>query len=159
MTQIEVEADAYHTSPEPILLAAELKGALALCLRDERRAVGGLLHLRCGSSGARACDVTDNTLSAVLLVLARFKRAILGNATRREDVHARIIAHTFPAKQAEPDATIVDLIRADLADARLDCAVQMLHGTLAVRVRFEPFGGQLWIADSNGTCGFAACAL
>jgi hypothetical protein len=144
--EIEVGVDTYHVSPEPALLTAELRGSLALCLHDERRAVGGLLHLRFTIAGGRPSDVTDNTLSAVLLVLDRFKGAVLGGQPRRDDVHARIIAHAPPSVAAgEPSATLVDLVRADLADGRVSCGTQVICRLEAVRVRFEPFAGRVWI--------------
>jgi hypothetical protein len=51
-----VAPDTYHVSPEPMLLVAELHGALALCLHDEGRAVGGLLHLRFKGGTGRPSD-------------------------------------------------------------------------------------------------------
>ncbi len=69
-----------------------------------------------GGTG-RPSDVTDNTLSSVLVVLDKFKRAVLGNATKRDEVQARILAHALPPTDAgEPSASLVDLIQADLAD-------------------------------------------
>ncbi len=98
-----------------MLLIADLHGALALCLHDEGRGVGGLLHLRFMGGTGRPSDVTDNTLSSVLVVLDRFKRAVLGNAARGDDVQARILAHALPPTDAgEPSASLVDLIQADL---------------------------------------------
>jgi len=38
LTEVVVSADTYHVSPEPMLLIADLDGALALCLHDEGRA-------------------------------------------------------------------------------------------------------------------------
>jgi len=81
LTEVMVAPDTYHVSPEPMLMIADLHGALALCLHDEGRGVGGLLHLRFMGGTGRPSDVTDNTLSSVLVVLDRFKRAVLGNAT------------------------------------------------------------------------------
>src|SRR5260370_38891820 len=46
LTEVMVAPDTYHVSPEPMLMIADLHGALALCLHDEGRGVGGLLHLR-----------------------------------------------------------------------------------------------------------------
>ena len=46
LTEVSVAPDSYHVSPEPMLLIADLHGALALCLHDEGRGVGGLLHLK-----------------------------------------------------------------------------------------------------------------
>ena len=74
LTEIVVAPDTYQVSPEPVLLTAEIYGALALCLHDEGRGVGGLLHLRFIGGTGIPSDVTDNTLSSVLVVLDRFKR-------------------------------------------------------------------------------------
>ena len=55
LTEVLVAPDSYQVSPEPVLLIAELQGALALCLHDEARGVGGLLHLRfVGGQGSPA---------------------------------------------------------------------------------------------------------
>src|SRR5258708_782993 len=111
-------------------MIAELRGALALCLHDEGRGVGGLLHLPFMGDTGRPSDVTDNTLTSVLVVLDRFKRAVIGNAMRRDDIHARILAHALPPTDAgEPSATLVDLIRADLADGKIACGTQMMRRT------------------------------
>ncbi len=147
LSEFEVVADTYHVSPEPLLLTAVLCGALALCIHDERRSVGGLLHLRFGGVDGRPSEVTDNSLNQVLVVLDRFKRAVLGNAPRPDEVHARIIAHAFPPLDVtEPSASLVDLIRADLAGSRLTCGAQMVRRTESVRLCFEPFGGRIWLS-------------
>jgi chemotaxis receptor (MCP) glutamine deamidase CheD len=150
LAEVIVAPDTYHVSSEPLLLVAQLTGALALCLHDEGRGIGGLLHLRFMGGTGRPSDVTDNTLSSVLVVLDRFKRAVLGTAPRRDDIHARIMAHALPPTDAqEPSASLVDLIKADLADVRINCAAQTLRRMDAVRVCFQPFEGRMWIAGPN----------
>ena len=125
LPEVVVAPDTYHVSPEPMLLIADLDGALALCLHDEARGVGGLLHLKFMGGTGRPSDVTDNTLSSVLVVLDRFKRAVLGNASKRDDIQARILAHALPpAGVDEPSASLVDLIQADLADGKISCGTQ-----------------------------------
>jgi chemotaxis receptor (MCP) glutamine deamidase CheD len=147
LTEILVAPDSYHVSPEPLLLIADLQGALALCLHDEGRGVGGLLHLRFMGGTGRPSDVTDNTLSSVLVVLDRFKRGVIGNAARCDDIQARILAHALPPTDArEPSATLVDLIRADLADGKISCGTQMVRRTEPVRVCFQPVAGRVWIS-------------
>jgi hypothetical protein len=141
-----VAQDTYHVSPEPMLMIADLHGALALCLHDEGRRVGGLLHLRFMGGTGRPSDVTDNTLSSVLVVLDRFKRAVLGNTTCGDDIHARILAHALPPTDAgEPSASLVDLIQADLADRKIACGTQTMRRTEALRVCFQPFEGRVWV--------------
>jgi hypothetical protein len=145
-----VAPDTYYVSSEPMLMIADLHGALALCLHDEGRGVGGLLHLRFMGGTGRPIDVTDNTLSSVLVVLDRFKRAVLGNAKHGDEIQARILAHALPPTDAgEPSASLVDLIQADLADGKIACGTQTLRRTDAVRVCFQPFEGRAWICGPN----------
>jgi hypothetical protein len=133
-----------------MLMIADLHGALALCLHDEGRAVGGLLHLKFKGGTGRPSDVTDNTLSGVLVVLDRFKRAVLGNTMRGDEIQARILAHALPPTDAdEPSASLVDLIRADLADAKIACGTQTTRRTDSLRVCFQPFEGRVWVCGPN----------
>src|SRR3984885_12023801 len=152
LTEVSVAPDTYHVSPEPLLLTAELNGALALCLHDEGRRVGGLLHLLFKGGTGRPSDVTDNTLSSVLVVLDRFKRAVVGNSTRNDSIQARILAHALPPTDArEPSATLVDLLRADLADGKISCGTQMTRRLDPVRVCFQPFEGRVWISRETSS--------
>ena len=146
LPEVVVAPDTYHVSPEPMLLIADLDGALALCLHDEGRGVGGLLHLKFMGGTGRPSDVTDNTLSSVLVVLDRFKRGVLGNSSKRDDIQARILAHALPpAGIDEPSASLVDLIQADLADGKISCGTQTVRRTEPLRVCFQPFEGRVWI--------------
>jgi chemotaxis receptor (MCP) glutamine deamidase CheD len=152
LTEVVVAPDTYQVSPEPVLMIADLHGALALCLHDESRGVGGLLHLRFVESTGLPSDVTDNTLSSVLVVLDRFKRAVIGNSTRSDNIQARILAHALPPTDAhEPSATLVDLLRADLADGKIRCGTQITRRADSVRVCFQPFEGRVWISRENGS--------
>ena len=146
LPQIIVRPDTFEVSPEPVILVANLKGAMGLCLHDEGRGVGGLLHLRYTSDDGRPADVTDNTLSSVLLVLDKFKKAVLGNSFRSDEVQARVLAHSMPPQvESEPTATIVDLVQADFADSKIHCGSQIIRRADGIRVCFEPFQGRLWI--------------
>ena len=146
LPEITVLPDTYEVSPEPVILVATLQGALAMCLHDEGRGVGGLLHLRYTSGNGRPTDVTDNTLSSVLVVLDRFKKAVLGNNFRSDEVQARVLAHSLPlVDESEPTATIVDLVQADFADSKIHCGSQLVRRTEGLRVCFEPFHGRMWV--------------
>ncbi len=150
LTQVIVDADTYQVSPEPLLLVADLCGALALCLHDEARCVGGLLHLRFKGNTGRPSDVTDNTLSSVLVVLDKFKRAVLGNSFNRDEVQARILAHALPPTDTdEPSASLVDLIKADLTEGKTTCGTQVVRRLESVRVYFQPFAGRVWIGGAS----------
>jgi chemotaxis receptor (MCP) glutamine deamidase CheD len=150
LTEFLVAPDTYHVSAEAMLMVADLHGAMALCLHDEARGVGGLLHLKFMGGTGRPCDVTDNTLSSVLMELDRFKRAVLGNSSKRDEIQARILAHALPpAEISEPSASLVDLIRADLADAKIACGTQTLRRIDSLRVCFQPQEGRVWICGPN----------
>jgi chemotaxis receptor (MCP) glutamine deamidase CheD len=145
-----IAPDTYQVSTESLLMIADLEGALALCLHDEGRGVGGLLHLRFMGNTGRPSDITDNTLSSVLVVLDRFKRAVMGNTRRMDDIQARILAHALPPQNSkEPSASLVDLIKADLADNRISCGTQMVRRAEPVRVCFQPFEGRVWLAGPS----------
>jgi chemotaxis receptor (MCP) glutamine deamidase CheD len=150
MTEVLVDPDTHEVSAEPVLLVAQLSGALALCLHDENRGVGGLLHLRFLDESGRPSDVTDATLSGILVILDRFKRAVLGSAAPHDGVHARILAHAPPPTDAaEPTASLVDLIQADLAEAKIACGSQITRRIEPVRVCFQPSEGRVWVARSD----------
>lgn len=150
LPEVSVAPDTYHVSPEPMLLVAELHGALALCLHDEGRGVGGLLHLKFIGGTGRPSDVTDNTLSSVLVVLDRFKRGVVGNTSKRDDIQARILAHALPPQDTdEPSASLVDLIQADLVDGKISCGTQMVRRVEPLRVCFQPFEGRVWISGPD----------
>jgi chemotaxis receptor (MCP) glutamine deamidase CheD len=147
LQEVTVAVDTYQVSAEPMLLVADLDGALALCLHDEGRGIGGLLHLRFIGGSGRPSDVSDNTLSCVLLVLDRFKREVLGSSARLDEVQARILAHALPPTGVgEPSASLVDLIQADLADGKIPCGTQTLRRLEPMRVYFQPFEGRMWIS-------------
>jgi len=150
LPEVLVEPDTFRVSAEPVLLVAELHGALALCLHDEARGIGGLLHLRFLDESGRPSDVTDNTLSGILVVLDRFKRAVLGNSKPSDDVQARIFAHAPPPRDAnEPTASLADLIQADLADAKIACGAQTSRRIEPVHVCFQPFEGRVWVRGDS----------
>jgi len=159
LVELVVAPDSYHVSPEPMLLVAELHGALGLCLHDEGRGVGGLLHLKFIGGTGRPSDVTDNTLSSVLAVLDRFKRGVLGSAnlSKRDDIQARILAHALPPTGVpEPTASLVDLIQADLADSKIYCGSQTIRRTEMLRVCFQPFEGRVWVCAPSSLGASAA---
>jgi hypothetical protein len=156
LLEVVVAPDSYQVSPEPMLMVADLHGALALCLHDESRGVGGLLHLKFKGDTGRPCDVTDNTLSSVLVVLDKFKRAVLGTSNKGDEIQARILAHALPPAEGEPSATLVDLIKADLADGRIFCGTQITRKIESIRVCFQPFEGRVWISGPNNLRAISA---
>lgn len=157
LPEIAVVPDTFEVSASPVILVAHLKGALGLCLHDEGRGVGGLLHLRYASGDDRPADVTDTILCSVLLVLDKFRKAVLGNHFRPDEVQARVIGQSPPpAMKSEPTATIVQLIQADFVDSRIQCGAQIIHREDGVRLCFEPFHGRLWVSGPGERHGMTA---
>jgi len=150
LEESSVAVGTFKVPGEPMRLTATLFGALALCLHDEKRGIGGLLHLPFFGGAGRPSDVSDNTLSGVLVVLDRFKRAVLGKPTRGDEVQGRILAHALPRQAGEPSASLVDLIKADLVDGRILCGTQIFRRVEPVTVCFEPFEGRVWVAHPSG---------
>jgi hypothetical protein len=69
---------------------------------------------------------------------------------RGDEVQARILAHALPPTDAgEPRASLVDLIQADLVDAKIPCGSQTMRRTEGLRVCFQPFEGRVWICGPN----------
>ncbi len=71
-------------------------------------------------------------------------------APERKTTKARILAHALPPTDAgEPSASLVDLIKADLAEGKIACGAQTMRRTEGVRVCFQPFEGRVWICGPN----------
>jgi chemotaxis receptor (MCP) glutamine deamidase CheD len=149
-----VAADTYRVSAHPVLLFAVLCDALALCVHDEARGVGGLLHLRFVGGGDRPSDATDVELSSVLVLLDRFKSELLGPGAPGDSVQARILAHaSLSADVDDESASLVDLLKADLVDAKIICGTQTLRRAEPVYVCFQPCEGRVRICAPNEVPG------
>ena len=145
-----VAADTYRVSASPLRLFAALNDSLALCLHDEARGVGGLLHLRFVGGGGRPSDATDIEFSSLLRTLDRFKTGVLGESPPSDAVQARILAHETPsAATDDADASLVDLLKADLIDAGIACGSQTLRRTEPVYVCFQPGEGRVRLCSAS----------
>ena len=124
--ELIVEPDAFRVARGPALLAAELRGALAVCLHDDTQGVGGLLHLRyVATYEDQPLDLTDNTLSSDLLLMDRFCKELRAAGARKHSWRVRVYSHLPDAPGMEvPAATVLDLIKAYFADSRLSGGVQ-----------------------------------
>ena len=145
-----VAAGTFRVSAEPLLLFAELADSLALCLHDEARGRGGLLHLRSVGGSGRPSDATDIEFSSLLGMLDRFKTEVLGRSQPSDAVQARIFAHLPPATDlGESDASLVDLLQADLIDAGIACGSQTLRRAESAFVCFEPSEGRVRLCAAS----------
>jgi chemotaxis receptor (MCP) glutamine deamidase CheD len=145
--EIVVQPDAFRVSNESLLLATELRGALAVCLYDDTQAVGGLLHLRyVATSDNKPLDLTDNTLSSGLLLMDRFCKELRSAGARKQSWRVSIFGHTpeLPG-MAGPAATVIDLAKAYFGDARLPVECKEFNRPLGLIVRMDARAGRIWV--------------
>lgn len=155
--EILVQSDAFRVSRDPVLLIAELRAALAVCVSDDTQAVGGLLNLRyVATHQNQPIDLTDNTLSSDLLLMDRFCKELRSLGARKQSWRVTICAHTpeLPNMQ-DPAATVIDLVKAYFADSRHAVECKEFHRPLGIVVRLDAREGRVWV---SGTPGAAASA-
>lgn len=154
--EVRVESDAFRVARESVLLVAELRAALAVCVHDDTQGAGGLLNLRyvATAESNQPIDLTDNTLSSTLLLMDRFCKELRLLGARKQSWRVNIFAHTpeRPNLQ-EPAATVIDLIKAYFADSRHPSVCEQFHRGIGIVVRLDPREGRRWV---NGLAGTAA---
>lgn len=129
-----------------------LHGALAVCVHDEVRALGGLMHLRLGvSSGVMhdCLEPTDNTLSSSLLLLETFCRQLRATGARPARWQVRVFCHS-EAAQGDATATVLDLVRAYFTPSPRPVECRLLTHPQGVQVRLRVATGQLWVQAAVG---------
>jgi chemotaxis receptor (MCP) glutamine deamidase CheD len=148
--EIVVQPDAFRVSNESLLLAAELRGALAVCLYDDTQAVGGLLHLRyVATSDNKPIDLTDNTLSSGLMLMDRFCKELRSAGARKQSWRVSIFGHTPETPgMAGPAATVIDLAKAYFGDARLPVECKEFNRPVGLIVRMDARAGRIWVNGS-----------
>lgn len=151
--EIVVQPDAFRVSKDAMLLACELRAALAVCVHDDTQATGGLLHLRyVAVANDQPLDLTDNTLSSDLLLMDRFCKELRASGARRQSWRVSIFGHTPGTPgMAAPAATVIDLVKAYFADARLPVECKEFSRPLGLVVRLDPHGGRIWVNGTPGT--------
>jgi chemotaxis receptor (MCP) glutamine deamidase CheD len=155
-----IEPDAFRVASEPVLLVADLRAALAVCLHDDTQGVGGLLHLRyVATDNDGSVDLTDNTLSSDLLLMDRFCKELRSAGARKQSWRVRIYAHLPESPNMEkPAATVLDLLRAYFADSRLPTECKEICKPIGVRVRLHAREGHVWV-NGEGCAESAARTL
>jgi chemotaxis receptor (MCP) glutamine deamidase CheD len=151
--EIVVQPDAFRVSNESLLLACELRGALAVCLYDDTQAVGGLLHLRyVATANNQPIDLTDNTLSSDLLLMDRFCKELRAAGARKQSWRVSIFGHTPDVPgMADPAATVIDLAKAYFSDARRPVECKEFNRSAGLIVRLDPRAGRIWVNGTPGT--------
>lgn len=152
-SEILVQSDTFRVSRESVLLVAELRAALAVCVCDETQGAGGLLNLKyVATSDHQPIDLTDNTLSSTLLLMDRFCKELRGLGARKQSWRVAIFAHTpeLPSIK-DPAATVIDLVKAYFADSRHPAECKEFHRSVGIIVRLDPREGRHWVSGTPGT--------
>lgn len=140
-----VEPDAFRVAREAVLLVADLRAALAICVYDDTQGVGGMLHMKyVATSEERPLDLTDNTLSSGILLMDRFCKELRAIGARKQSWQVTICAHVPNCGQVdEPAATVVDLVKAYYADSRRAVVYREFREPPSVRVSLHAREGYL----------------
>jgi len=145
MPELQVTADDYRITAEDVILSAELRSSLVVCLYDEVEQDGALLHLRLAAPGqSRDPNLTDNTLSSDLALLDRALRELAAASPRAQHWQAKLVAQTEDQASARARCDgLQSFISAFLQDARIRVVSSVAHVESTVSVRFRPAMGQL----------------
>jgi hypothetical protein len=147
-----VEPDAFRVARGSTLLAAELRGALAVCVHDDTQGAGGLLHLRyVATHGGEPLDLTDNTLSSDLLLMDRFCKELRAAGARKQSWRVSVFGHTPEGPGMEgPAATVFDLVKAYFADSRRPVDCREFRKAMGLIVRMDAHEGRIWVGGTPG---------
>jgi chemotaxis receptor (MCP) glutamine deamidase CheD len=151
--EVIVPADTFRVACESLVFVAELQAAVAVCVYDDTQGSGGLLHLRyVATLKDKPLDLTDNTLSSGLLLMDRFCKELRATGARQQSWRVSIFGHTPETPGMEgPAATVLDLVKAFFADARLPVECKEVRCALGLVVRLDPREGRLSVHSKPGT--------
>jgi chemotaxis receptor (MCP) glutamine deamidase CheD len=93
MREQVVAPDRFEVVTDDVVLRAELRSAIAVCMYDAVDESGALLHLRFIIRGPQPVDVTDTTLATELLLLDRCVESLREAAPQARNLQAKIVAH------------------------------------------------------------------
>jgi chemotaxis receptor (MCP) glutamine deamidase CheD len=148
--QLQIDHDSWHVARGHMLLAARLEETLIVCLNDDTQGVGGLLHLRLAAEGAKSLDLSDNTLSLNLLLIERFMKELRSAGARAPALRGTLVAHIPQDSPLEiPASTLIGLIAAYFADAKIPLLRREIRHVPAVAVLFEPREGRLFLSGEK----------
>jgi len=146
-----IQLEEYRVSDNSALLLAVLSGSLVICMHDDTQGAGGVLHLPYATvHEGKAADLTDNILSANLLLLDRFCKAMRGVGARKSSWRVRIVGHVPRQFGMEaPAADVFDLLKAYFADTRLPVEVKEIKRDKDVLLRFDSHNGKIVVTDAS----------
>jgi chemotaxis receptor (MCP) glutamine deamidase CheD len=148
--QLAIDADTFHVSRGHMLLSAQLRETLIVCLNDDTQGIGGMLHLRLAVAGSQCLDLTDNTLSLNLLLVERFMKELRSTGARNAALKGTLVAHVPRGSRLEvPADTLIGLLVAYYADARIPMIRREIRHVPAVAVLFEPREGRMFLSGET----------
>lgn len=146
-----IQLETYRVAANGALLAAQLSASLVVCMHDDTQGAGGVLHIQYATTHeGRPSDLTDNTLSAHLLLLDRFCKDMRGLGARKTSWRVRLVSHVPPRNGLEePAADVIELLRAYFADTRLPVECKEIKRDKDVLLRFDSHTGKIVVTDAN----------
>lgn len=147
-----VQPDDFIVCRHGRYLESLLREALAVCVHDQSRELGGLMHLRLGvssSESSAALEPTDNTLSSDLLLLETFCRQLQAAGARPTRWRVRVFCHSETAAQGSATATVLDLVQAYFAPSPRPVECRLMSHPRGVQVRLQAGTGDLWVGGGS----------
>ena len=152
--QLQVAADDYRITSADVLLCAQLRSSMVVCLYDAVGESGAMLHLRLAAPGqSRDPNLTDNTLSGNLSLLTRALRELSAVDPRTQHWQARLVAQSEDHDTAR---TRCEGLQAFIGEFLKDAGIQLVsavaHLEAEVSVQFRPAMGQVQ-TQTGGSSG------
>jgi chemotaxis receptor (MCP) glutamine deamidase CheD len=143
--QLQVAADDYRITSVDALLCAQLRSSMVVCLYDAVGESGAMLHLRLAAPGqSRDPNLTDNTLSGNLSLLARALSELSAADPRAQHWQARLVAQSENHDTARARCEgLQAFIGEFLKDAGIRLVSAVAHLEPEVSVQFRPAMGQV----------------
>jgi chemotaxis receptor (MCP) glutamine deamidase CheD len=142
--ELTVSPDRFEVTGEDLVLVAELRSAIAVCVYDAVEEAGALLHLRCVVRVSKPADMTDTTLATELLLLDRCVESMREMAPAARNLQARIFAHLDDHPMAHQVCeTMLTLVRHFLEDSDVKLLPVEVGSGPPREIRFRPSMG--WV--------------
>lgn len=145
---VDVLPDRFDVVAQDVVLRAELRTAIAVCLYDEVEEAGALVHLRVVPSDSGLLDATDSTRASELLLLDRCVAALRRLAPGARNLQARVAA-ALPddAATLAAGSDILDVLAEFFAYAGVQHTSPDVATGVVRRVSFRPSMARMEIED------------
>lgn len=147
---VEVPSDHFAVLDTDGVLQAILDAGIAVCIYDAVLEPGALLHLKAIPDNSRDIELTDEVLTADILLLERTLSALQETAPRAQYWQAKVIAHCPPdhAAISAVAAAAAKFVADWLTEHGITVVDTQLLGGRRAKLHFRPQMGQLRTATT-----------